>query len=160
LSSGIERTLRDLQNWSSIIYRRHTDAFALFAGSDFDIEGAIAETIGANPSLDLAQLRGLADLQPRLAKRHQTMTGAMRWFDVSAALISDLAGRRDVVPRPNAMGTLVLAVPGAGEPLEQARQVAQAAIDVERPYDLIVGLADQSWRLADLTRELAALRTI
>lgn len=156
----VERVLRDLQKWSAIVYRRHADAYALYAGSDFDIEAVIAETIAANPALDLAQLRGLADLQPRLAKRHHAATGAMRWFDVSVALVSDLSAGRDVAPRPNAIGTLVLAVPGAGEPLEEAKRIIQAAIDTERSFDLVVGLSDQSWRLADLSRELAALRAI
>jgi len=160
ISGAVDKALRDLQNWSAIIFRRHANAFSLFAGSDFDIEVAVAETIAANPTLDLAQLRGLADLQPRLAKRHHARTGAMRWFDVSVALVADLAARRDVAPRPNAMGTLVLVIPGAGEPPEQARQIAQAAVDAERAHDLILGLADQSWRLADLARELAALRAI
>jgi hypothetical protein len=156
----VSRVLRDLQEWSAIVFRRHADAYVLFAGSDFDIEAAIAEAVAANPALDLAQLRGLADLQPRLAKRHHATTGAMRWFDVSVALVSDLAAGRDVAPRPNAIGTLVLAIPGAGEPLDEAKRVVKSATEGERSYDLVVGLSDQSWRLADLTRELAALRTV
>lgn len=160
LDSAIDSALKDLQGWSAIIYRRHAGAFALFAGSDFDIEAAVADAMTANPGLDLAQLRALADLQPRLAKRHHARTGAMRWFDVSVALVSDLANGKDTTPRPNAMGTIVLAIPGAGEPSEYARSTAQAAVENPHPYDLVVGLSDQSWRLADLTRELAALRTI
>lgn len=159
ISSAVDRALRDLQDWSAITYRRHADAFALFAGSDFDIESAVSETIAAQPGLDLAQLRGLADLQPRLAKRHHAVTGSMRWFDVSVALIADLAAG-DLSPRPNAIGTLVLAVPGSGESRELAAQLAQAAAEKPRQHDLIVGLSDQSWRLAELTRELAALRSI
>lgn len=160
IGSAIDKAVKDLESWSAIVYRRHADAFALYAGSDFDIESAIADAMAANPGLDLTQLRALAELQPRLAKRHHARTGAMRWFDVSVTLVSDLATLRDTAPRPNAIGTLVLAIPGAGEPREQAKQAVQAAVDQDRPFDLIVGLSDQSWRLADLTRELAALRTI
>jgi hypothetical protein len=158
--SAVARALRDLQKWSAIVYRRHAAAYSLFAGSDFDIEAVVAETIAADPTLDLAQLRGLADLQPRLAKRHHAATGAMRWFDVSVALVSDLAQGRDVAPRPNAMGTLVLAVPGASEAFDEVKRTLQAAVDAESRFDLVVGWSDQSSRLADLTRELAALRVI
>ncbi len=161
LSEGeFKAALKDLQHWSVISFRRHSGAYALFAGSDFDIEAAIAEAIAAAPALDLSQLRALADLQPRLAKRHHAETGSMRWFDVSVAPVADLASSKDLAPRPNAMGTLVLAIPGAGEAPALAAETAAAAVGDERPYDLIVGLSDHSWRLAELARELAALRAI
>lgn len=157
---AISEVLRDLEGWSAIVFRRHAGSYAVFAGSDFDIEAAVSDALNAHPAFDLAQLRAFADLQPRLAKRHHARTGAMRWFDVSVALVSDLASERDVAPRPNAIGTLVLAVPGAGEALQEAKQIVKASVEKDRPYDLIVGLSDQNWRLADLTRELAALRMI
>jgi hypothetical protein len=154
------KTLKDLQNWSAITFRRHSSSFAPFAGSDFDIEAAVSETIAANPGLDLTQLRALADLQPRLAKRHHAETGAMRWFDVSVALLADLASAQSLAPRANAMGTIVLAIPGAGEGKSEAARLAAQAVAQTTSFDLIVGVSDQNWRLAELARELAALKTI
>lgn len=154
------RTLKDLQHWSAITYRRHSSSFAPFAGSDFDIESAVTETIAANPGLDLSQLRALADLQPRLAKRHHAETGAMRWFDVSVALLADLTSAHNLAPRANAMGTIVLAIPGAGEAQADAARLAAEAVAQTQAFDLIVGVSDQNWRLAELAHELAALKTI
>lgn len=159
-ATTFERVLKDLQAWSIIAYRRHSNTYAPFAGSDFDIEAAISETALQQPALDLKQLRALADLQPRLAKRHHAETGAMRWFDVSVALVADLAQSAALAPRPNAMGTLVLAIPGAGEGREQAEKLAAGAIAAENNFDLIVGLSEQNWRLAELARELGALSAI
>src|SRR5205823_4739306 len=40
---GVEAILEDLKRWSVVIYRQHLGAYAIYAGSDFDIEAAVDE---------------------------------------------------------------------------------------------------------------------
>lgn|GEM_PF-84387 len=64
-----------------VTYRRAVDELRLWEGSDFDVEGAIAQYI-AKDTLPLADL--LSDtypLKPLVAQRHSYRTGTLRYFE-------------------------------------------------------------------------------
>ena len=64
-----------------VTYRRAVDELRLWEGSDFDVEGAIAQYI-AKDVLPLANL--LAEtypLKPMVAQRHSYRTGTLRYFE-------------------------------------------------------------------------------
>ena len=44
----IEEALKDLQSWSVAVFREHLNAWAIYAGSDFDIGEAVEEAIAAS----------------------------------------------------------------------------------------------------------------
>jgi energy-coupling factor transporter ATP-binding protein EcfA2 len=71
--------LRDLEGHSAIIYRRHLAAYALYAGSDFDLEKAVRSEEG-KISLGVDELATHVELLPLVAKRHCFDTGTLRWF--------------------------------------------------------------------------------
>jgi len=159
-ATGVGEALKQLQAWSFIAYRKHLGAYAVHAGSDFDLEQALSETLNSIREVDLRQLRALAGLQPILAKRHYHETGALRWFDVDLAPLSEI-GRCTASDdsKAGAIGRFVLVVPTGNE----SRPKAQAACqDAARAADdtLALGLSGASWQVLSLGREFLALSKI
>ena len=76
-----------------IIFRKHLDAYAIFAGSDFDIEQALEDALEETRELELEKLQELANLQPILAKKHFHETGTLRWFELDISTVDELAIR-------------------------------------------------------------------
>jgi hypothetical protein len=152
--------LKQLQAWSFILFRKHLGAYAIYAGSDFDIEHALTEALGAIREVDFKQLRAFAGLQPILAKRHYHETGALRWFDVDLVPLAEIGGRAQADDRPNgAMGRFLLVVPTANESKPKAAKLCQETVD-QAAGDLIIGLSTASWQVIQLAREFLAITKI
>src|SRR5439155_27362825 len=57
VSTGkVSEALKQLQVWSFILFRKHLGAYAIYAGSDFDIEHALTEALGSIREVDFKQL--------------------------------------------------------------------------------------------------------
>ena len=79
----LKATLDFLRDRSIIIYRKHESAFALWEGSDIDLESSQAEAlrhIGAG-SISARLIQTVA-LRPIVAKAHYIKTGTLRYFGV------------------------------------------------------------------------------
>jgi len=107
--------IADLLEWAVLIRQPRLGGYALFAGSDFDLEDAIAR---ATSSLDFEQLASIPQrvgLGFATAKRHYFRTGALRTFEVVVQLLTrddapaDLATRL-AARRSRGSGMLVLAL--------------------------------------------------
>jgi len=156
----IQMALAELKAWSLIIFRRHANSFSVFAGSDFEIEDAVEEKLAEIGEIDFDRIKQLADLQPVLAKRHFHATGALRWFDVSLAPLSQLKAISDrSVAQPGSIGQFVLAVPTNEEDTEKAEKFIQAAT---RASDgkTIIGLSQRNWNIIEYAKELLALEKV
>jgi len=156
----IKSALTELKKWSLIIFRRHADSFSIFAGSDFEVEDAIEEKLVEIGEIDFDRIKQLVDLQPVLAKRHFHTTGALRWFDVSLAPLSQLKTISDrSVAQPGSIGQFVLAVPTNDENAEKAEKLIQAAT---RASDgkVIIGLSQRNWSIIGYAKELIALEKV
>ena len=158
----LSAALKDLKTWSVIIFKKFLDAYAIFAGSDFDIEGALRTALNETEEDDFSGLNAIAGFQPILAKRHYHETGAMRWFDVNIMPVSHLeehaAGYR---PENGAIGQFLLAIPTKGETSEQIEKICrQAARESDAPginRDIVVGISERAWAVPPLAQELLAL---
>lgn len=73
-----------LSSRSIIIYRRFSDSFRLWNGSDIDVEGLIegARRVIGVPSL-VDSLSEMVPPRPITARRHSMKTGALRWFEMN-----------------------------------------------------------------------------
>jgi hypothetical protein len=108
----IRYALQDLVHWKILIERRHQNAFGLFAGSDFDIESAIAQASAELSNDVVDQVSSLADLQPVVAKRLYAETGTMRWFNRRIVQVTSLGQfLSEYRPEAGAAGTFVLCLP-------------------------------------------------
>lgn len=157
----IQAILNRLTGWSLITFRKFADAYAVYAGSDFDIERATREAIEESRAIDFSELKRLVGLQPVLAKRHYHETGALRWFDVEVAPVSELLDRADRYrPHKGTIGQFILAVPTEGESESAALNSCREAARRSKDWDIVVGLSQRSWAITDLAREVVALSDI
>ena len=161
--ADVEDQLADLVKISALVYRRHLGAYAIYAGSDFDIEGEIEARIAERGRLEIASLNDLASLQPILAKRHYAEYGTPRWFD---AQIGELApqglGPKDVRVSAGAAGKFLLLLPGIDVDPDQAEASLIEVSRTEHRHGLpvIVGLASNSADIRKTAIELEAARDV
>lgn len=158
---NIEDALAQLSKWSLITFRKFIDAYAIFEGSDFDIDKAVEAVLEEVREIDFVSLRKLAGLQPLLAKRHYHETGALRWFDVNIVPINVLSDEaKRFRPSQGTFGQFLLGIPTEGEAEEAARELCESASKLEYAGDVVVGFSQRSWGVVDLARELLALEKV
>ena len=155
----LKRTLNQLEKWSLIIFKKFLAAYAIYAGSDFDIEGAVNSELATIESIDFGVLNSFAELQPILAKRHYHETGSMRWFNITLAPLHnviDMAHRYR--PEKGAAGQFIFAIPTDGENMQTAEQICTTAANLNEK--IVVGISERSWSVVTSARELIALENV
>ena len=155
--SDIEVALGRLEQQSEIVFRKHTGAYVLYAGSDFDIEARLTEILSDKKEIDLNLVRNLADLQPMLAKRHHEETGAMRWFEMSIKPVSALGDLTLPEHVQDVIGLIVFALPMDGEDAEEIGNAYLQAGQAHRSFPLLIGHHADTIKLLELVRELEGL---
>jgi hypothetical protein len=159
--SALKKALAQLKDWSFIIYKKFLDAYAVFAGSDFDIELAVKTALDDVAEIDFAKLNDLAGLQPILAKRHYHDTGSLRWFDVILTPVRELvAVATSYKPNNGAVGQFLLAIPTEGESKDYATQVCREAARHSSEWDIVVGISKRSSTIVALALELIAFENV
>ncbi len=159
--------IADLVEWAVLIRQPRLNGYALFAGSDFDIEDAIAR---ATSPLTAEQVAGLAHhvgLGFTVAKRHYFRTGALRSFEVVVQLVGEADTNEALVAAMRARagktsnGQLVLLINDGtldGSSLEKkARSIARAH---GREAVIAVGAAADSYMLRSSAAELFAIERV
>jgi hypothetical protein len=158
---SLNKLLKQLQEWSLIIERKFAGDYAIFAGSDFDIENAVIKALEENPSVDFAALKKLANIHPILAKRHYHKTGALRWFDVELFPVTDLLEvAKNYEPELGTIGQFILAIPTENESDETCQNTCRNASQLSQEWDLVCGLSPHSWAITEIARELLALEYV
>lgn len=157
----------DLVDWSILIRQPRLGGYALFAGSDFDLEEAIAQSIAP---LDAGQLAGLprrAGFGFATAKRHYFRTGAMRTFAIGVHLAGSDSDPAALAERVHAQamhgsGALGLLLnDGSAKPAELGRLSATiAAILADKGVIAAVGCLSDSYALRSCAAELFAIERI
>lgn len=156
-----KKILDDLAAASFIIFRKHINAYSLYAGSDFDIESAIEESIQASQEIDFKRLHNMASIHPVLAKRHYFRTGALRWAEVKLAPITELQSKAERFTLDGAAVCLfLLALPTQGETKKEAEHACREASTSGNGQHVVAGVPDKAWSIISLAKELNALETI
>lgn len=157
-ASEISTALDDLANASILIFRKHQSAWGIYAGSDFDIDAAVAAVKRTQaPALE-EHLKRLAVLPPITARKHYSETGTLRWFErvvttpESAAALVAKGGTAKA-------GRFLLLVPSADTALSQIEHTAKALAKQAGPLD-VFGVPRGHHRLAEFASELAALEHV
>lgn len=160
-SSQVSEGLRDLVAWKVLIERKHLGAFGVFAGSDFDIEGAINQARGEIGTPDLQRLSALADLQPILAKRLYHETGTMRWFTRRIIRLEDAEREATVfIADRGSVGAFLLCLPDLGTSMRAAKSSVKKLSEAHAKQALIVGVPENADRIAELALELVACERV
>ncbi|RVK08933.1 ATP-binding protein [Sinorhizobium medicae] len=113
--SDAERTaaIADLLSWAILIRQPRLNGYALFAGSDFDLEEAISK---ATTPLDSSQMEAISQqigMGFANAKRHYFRTGTLRTFEVIVTLTGHADSTQSIAGalsrrKGKAAGTLAL----------------------------------------------------
>ncbi len=109
---SIDQALRELKTASIAVYRRHLGAWALFAGSDVDLDFEI-QLASVRLGTELMALRPyLPSPKPVIAKRHYHETGTLRWFDIRIMAVSEVDADFAALNKDKGQsGSFVLLVP-------------------------------------------------
>ncbi len=86
-ASELAKVLADLVDWAVLIRQPRLGGYALFAGSDFDLEDAIARSIAPIAAEQLAVLPQRSGFGFAAAKRHYFETGALRTFEILIRMV-------------------------------------------------------------------------
>lgn len=152
---------KDLLDWSIVVFRKHTGAFAIYAGSDFDIECAIDAALSRGVSADFGRLEDQPALSPVVAKRHYERTGALRWFEVGIAALDDAEERVSTyVPAPGSAGLFLILVSTNEESKVSAKKIVREVCAKSGNHLVLVGWTRDSYRLREFVNDLAALEYV
>ncbi|MEP3120548.1 MULTISPECIES: hypothetical protein [Alphaproteobacteria] len=152
--------ISDLSRWSLIVFRKFKDAYAVFAGSDFDIDRALEEAYREAPALKLSKLSELSSLHPTLAKRHYHSTGAMRWFANILLSADDLKNEAPPKLPKGALGAFALVVTLDPSENDELPKLAKAASRRWGKHGPLLGVSERSSRAVEFAREMQALEYI
>lgn len=149
--------LDTLEKRSIVIYRRYNNTYALWEGSDIDVEEKLREaSTQIDPNLRVAtDLSRLLPQRPLAAKRHLFQTGTMRCFDVR---FSDLEGFETDLREPlnDADGLVLYALP---EDELEVEQLVEKAVGANRK-EVLIAIPRSIGFLRDAVLELARLRWV
>ena len=155
-----ERALAMLEQRSIAIYRRYNDAYALWEGSDIDIEARLREA-GAHldPNLRLpAALSTLMQPQSLIARRHLFLSGTLRYFAVRYTDVegfdTDLKMQFD-----DSDGLVLYALPATELEAKQLIEKATEA-SVAARKEVLIAIPQSIGFLRDAVLELARLRWV
>lgn len=120
----VDAAVSSLVKRSIVTYRRHADSYALWEGSDIDVEARIREARRhVEPAKGLAPyLTAHTPPRPILAKKHAFQTGTLRYFDV-CYVDGHTIQRAIDAGFGDADGRVLLAVPSSSEERQAMAEV-------------------------------------
>lgn len=155
----VQDAIRSLQAQSAVVFRKYNGTYALWEGSDIDVEAKIAEAragqAGNEPPTHM--LRTLYAPRPLVARRHSFERGTLRYFDVipiSPTLPGEAA---DAVAQSRADGHIFVLLHDQPDP----RRVPLDAMDVHSAAENVIICVPKAASEVDaLSRELAAIDNV
>ena len=159
----VEKSLEELAKASILIFRKHLQAWGVFAGSDFDIEAAVSAARAGAESIGELQLRTSSVLAPISARRHYSQTGTLRWFERAVAVAhtaSPSPGRSSSMGQ--SCGQFVLLLPSKECSVAEANAKAMrlSEQDAASGITTIYGVPASDKTLVHQASELAALMQV
>ncbi len=157
----INAALRSLQKKSLAIYRRYTQSYAVYEGSDFDIGKAIKQANEEIIEINYETINELAQLKPIVAKRHYHSTGAMRVFDFAIVPLEDLCNMASSYKlKSSAVGVFILAIPTKCESKQEINKTCKDALKLNISWPFVVGVSPSGHKVAEIMRELLAVEKV
>lgn len=156
--SEVESALGDLAKASILIFRKHLQAWGVFAGSDFDIDAAVLQARSAVESVEV-DLKGLCALPPITARRHYTETGTLRWFDRAVVSAEKASGFRQSSTHSRT-GTFLLMLPSLDMPEQRALRTALELSKRHNDQLVVYGVPRAHLGISELASELSALESV
>lgn len=153
--------LKELESWSFILYKRHTGGYALYEGSDFDIDEALTNAYQKAVTFETNKANSFASIKPIVAKRHYHATGALRWLHLSFQSISSntekmIAGTKNGVSE---IGKIICLLPNNLDEYHRAQNLIAKFTDTPKK-NIVIGIAENYQNIYNISQELNALEWI
>ncbi len=153
-----EKTWKELIHQSILVHRKHSGSFALWQGSDIDIEERLKEAQRRVPSGGTLASRMKSRLSPPpiIAKRHSFRTGTLRFFRVR------FAATAEICVTPNELesdGTILYVLPDSEQDRQQAIELAGSSQFKSRP-DIVVAIPTTTEPLRHSFRDVELLQWV
>lgn len=157
----IKNALETLKNWSIIAFRKHLGAWGVYAGSDFDIDGALNDALLAIGDPDLSQLSKLTNLYPAVAKRHYLTTGTLRWMNIELCHAAQLKLRISEYGAPNdAFGAFILCIPSKENSNGELESICKSNSKSKTEFPVVLGAPQNGDLIKELSRELLGMEYV
>ena len=154
----IEKCLKDLMKWSTIVYRKHLQAYALFAGSDFEFESAFKQAQESKPvESSFSTLDSTIQLKPVLAKRFYDEMGSQQWFDLSIVSLSEAEKIIQKMPIQGSVGQFIFIINDANDSLKKVKDSCVHLSEAETNWINVIGCPIKENKLNDYAEELSVL---
>ncbi len=155
-----ERALETLERRSIVTYRRYNDVYALWKGSDIDIQARLHEAenhLDPNERL-MTYLSKLSPPRPLIARRHLFEKGTLRYFTVR---YTDLENFNTVLAEPldDADGLVIYTLPANEHEVNRLIRKASGE-DVADRKEVLIAIPSSIRFLRDAVTELACLQWI
>ena len=150
--------LSELEKRSIAIYRRHSEAYSLWEGSDVDIESRLSEAgaqLDANQRL-AAIISDVLPPQPLIARRHLFLTGTLRYFTVRYTDVERFDADLEE-PLGDADGLILYALPASEF---EAETLVKKATEVADRKEVLIAIPLSIGTLQDAVAELSRLRWV
>jgi hypothetical protein len=151
--------IKSLKKRSILVYRRHSASYALWQGSDIDIDERLAEAARrVSPTGSLAnRLNQRVSVRPLVAKRHSFETGTLRFFEIKFADMVTFSSSLEATS--GADGMMIYALPNGVNELHQLRTLAGDSRLRDR-VDVLIAVPNSVQGLSAAFRELELLRWV
>jgi hypothetical protein len=151
--------LDDLKKLSVIIYKKHTNAYSIYEGSDFDIDKALEEACQNENNFNINKLVDIANFRPIIAKRYYHKYGCLRWFDIVIAPISECYFflKKEKL-KSKAVGMLVILLPTTSEDETIAHHIVNNTGILDFP--VVFTIAENARIIIEYLQELLSLEWI
>lgn len=163
----VSAAIADLLEWAVLIRQPRLGGYALFAGSDFDLEDAISRAVAAVDPAAISNVPQRIGSGFAAAKRHYFKTGTLRTFDIGLEVASEQDNAASVAARiasrpVHGSGQLVLLVSAGSHDAKTIDRLAKSVAKALNGQQLIaaVGGAVDSYALRSLGAELLAIERV
>lgn len=164
---AIKTAIKDLLDWAILIRQPRLGGYALFAGSDFDLDEAIGRAVVPVDSLQLEGIPQRVGFGFAAAKRHYFMTGALRTFEIALQVVTpedNVDGLVErILARPQRGSGLMLLLLGDGTlPRQATDALTKATAKALNASGRVIALgsASESFALRNAAAELMAVERV
>ena len=158
----VEEAIQELARRSVVVFRRHTGSYALWEGSDVDIDDrlqAARQAVERDQSLAVFLTRQMPP-QPLIARRHYFQTGTLRYFETSYCSRSDLQSdlfSSVLGSSGDADGRVLYCLPR--DPSDR-KAIREQIVGASAEVPVVVAIPNDVFDLRELCHELVCLKWV
>lgn len=166
-ANELSKVVTDLLEWAVLIRQPRLGGYALFAGSDFDLEDAITRSVAPIAAEQLALLPQRAGFGFATAKRHYFETGALRTFEILIKMVGADDNAADLAPvlagrNARGSGAMVMLMGDGSIDGGEVEALAKATAKKLKGTNVVmaIGSLTDSYALRDSATELFAVERV